>query len=512
MLLMMKKIINLTILLALLSICDSLKKFARFVRMEQALPVHQDIWRKGNRVNEHHQHKVVFAVKQRNVRQLESVLFELSDPRHESYGKHWSREKVANFTANLKATQEIQSFLIRHNITIRSTTLYGEYITAIAPVSCWEEILDTKFYEFHYLDHQNHTSNVNVRMQPKIARTLKYSLPASLAKYVTTVFNTIHFPAGEHIRSSSILVSQGSKNPHLLAGTTNPAFINSFYRINSNTGDSRASQSVYETNGLYFSPADLNQFQRQFNLPQQAVSNVIGGQSSDSVCKSNVELCAEPNIDLQYLMGISQVTPTTHWYVGDDSNEVDAFVKWITDVADSSNPPLVHSFSYTADEATVSASSYNQFNLEAMKLGVQGVTIVVASGDDGVAGNRARNDAGRCGYNPSFPATSPYVLTVGGTQGPESGSTEVALAGNTNGGVATSGGGFSTKFSAPSFQSSAISTYFSRVLSSSSQRPASGYSASGRGYPDVSLEALNYEFIVGGNLVQVKERSFNHLA
>ena len=51
---------------------------------------------------------------------------------------------------------------------------------------------------------------------------------------------------------------------------------------------------------------------------------------------------------------------------------------------------------------------------EATKLLLQGVTIVAASGDDGVANFQARYDASECSYNPAFPASHPLVLAVGG--------------------------------------------------------------------------------------------------
>ncbi len=44
------------------------------------------------------------------------------------------------------------------------------------------------------------------------------------------------------------------------------------------------------------------------------------------------------------------------------------------------------------------------------------VTLLSASGDDGVAGYKARGNTKMCGYWPQFPATSPYVTAVGGTQ------------------------------------------------------------------------------------------------
>ena len=45
-----------------------------------------------------------------------------------------------------------------------------------------------------------------------------------------------------------------------------------------------------------------------------------------------------------------------------------------------------------------------------MQLAALGVTILVASGDNGAPG-----DYGLCGYYAGYPATSPYVTAVGAT-------------------------------------------------------------------------------------------------
>merc|ERR1711988_640659 len=131
-------------------------------------------------------------------------------------------------------------------------------------------------------------------------------------------------------------------------------------------------------------------------------------------------------------------------------------------VAGTANPPLVHSISYGSIEPEVSSSVADTFNNEAMKLGAQGVTIFVSSGDDGVANFQARGDSANCGYTPSFPATSPYVTAVGATQGGINGGSEIVCSANT-GGTITSGGGFSGQFKAPSWQTSTISNYFPTV-------------------------------------------------
>ena len=61
------------------------------------------------------------------------------------------------------------------------------------------------------------------------------------------------------------------------------------------------------------------------------------------------------------------------------------------------------------------------FNIQAIKLGVMGTTILAASGDDGVI-----DFLNNCGYYPQFLASSPYVTAVDGTVGLESGNPEIA--------------------------------------------------------------------------------------
>jgi subtilase family serine protease len=67
----------------------------------------------------------------------------------------------------------------------------------------------------------------------------------------------------------------------------------------------------------------------------------------------------------------------------------------------------VHSISYGGIETEIPQAIGDSFNLEASKLGLQGVSILVSSGDDGVANFQARSNPKKCGYTPSLPASSP---------------------------------------------------------------------------------------------------------
>jgi tripeptidyl-peptidase-1 len=193
-------------------------------------------------------------------------------------------------------------------------------------------------------------------------------------------------------------------------------------------------------------------------------------------------------------------TPLTYWY---DSNQQTPFEDWIEQVARTSNPPLVNSISYGGIESSVPSSVTSAFDTEAMKLGVQGVTVFVSSGDDGVANFQARTSKAQCGYNPSYPASSPYVTAVGATQGGINGGAEVACSSKT-GGQITTGGGFSTKYDQPAYQKDAVAAYLS---SSAGQSAVSGYVASGRAYPDISMAGFNYEVVINGQSLGVSGTS-----
>lgn len=82
---------------------------------------------------------------------------------------------------------------------------------------------------------------------------------------------------------------------------------------------------------------------------------------------------------------------------------------------------------------------------------------------------------------PTFPSTCPYVTSVGATQGfaPEKA-------------INLTGGGFSNLFPTPDYQTSAISGFMGTLPSNFTGT----FNKTGRGYPDVSTQGLNFFSIV----------------
>ena len=70
----------------------------------------------------------------------------------------------------------------------------------------------------------------------------------------------------------------------------------------------------------------------------------------------------------------------------------------------------------------------------------------------------------------------------------------------------TTGGGFSNFYPQPTYQRSAVSGYFS-AAASAGQSPVAGYTAAGRGYPDISLAGYAYKVVIGGALYSISGTS-----
>jgi kumamolisin len=159
-----------------------------------------------------------------------------------------------------------------------------------------------------------------------------------------------------------------------------------------------------------------------------------------------------------------------------DQGFIDAIT---TAVHDTTNKPSVISISWGGPESSWAQTSITALDNACQSAGALGVTITVAAGDngssDGVSGG---------GNHVDFPASSPHVLACGGTELIGSGSTitsETVWNDGSQGGA--TGGGYSTVFPLPAWQTSA------------------GITGSGRGVPDVAGDAApesGYNILVDG--------------
>lgn len=325
---------------------------------------------KKNRAPADHHHEVIFAVQQQNLEELTRILHDISDPDSDNYGQHKSREMIEELTSNPASREIILNYLLNIGATVTAESIYGEYITAQAPITIWENLFDTEFFSFH------HTKEGTARVT-EVMRAERYSVPKDLHEHVASVFHTVQMPLAIWGRPQMEEIENytSSIQHHSVTGLVSPPLLNSYYGISNNIGSAKATQAVFETIGQTFSPKDLQEFQNYYGLPQQKVSTFIGGHVSDAVCVAKPETCMEANLDVQYMMAVCQNSPTTNWYTDENS-----FANWLLAVANNANPPSVISISYGASEEAVTRSELNAFNVQAIKLGAMGVTVLAASG------------------------------------------------------------------------------------------------------------------------------------
>jgi tripeptidyl-peptidase-1 len=162
----------------------------------------------------------------------------------------------------------------------------------------------------------------------------------------------------------------------------------------------------------------------------------------------------------------------------------------------------------------------NRTNIEFSKLGVLGVSLVVASGDSGCHGRTDEHCLlGKEEMHPDYPAACPFATSVGGTAlaHPQLTNTSAEPICAASGGRScaaglqgagaesvcekpiVSGGGFSSTSPQPAYQTGAVDAYLNG--STGAQMPnAKNFNAAGRGYPDVAALAPDYYIAVNGQI------------
>lgn len=160
-------------------------------------------------------------------------------------------------------------------------------------------------------------------------------------------------------------------------------------------------------------------------------------------------------------------------------------LEWTQIVLNMPNPPLVHEVSWGAGEsgcASYDITTVQSLNTNFQIMGLRGLTVLVASGDSGTSATTLCR-----AFDPTFPASSPYVTAVGGTYLDADSGVEI--------GWNSSGGGFSNVFPRPSYQDAAVLKYLNNTTSLPSP---SLFNASGRAIPDIAAFATNFLTVSSG--------------
>jgi tripeptidyl-peptidase-1 len=338
-------------------------------------------------------------------------------------------------------------------------------ITAKVTIETAERMLSAKYHQHH------HSSG------KEIVRVVDgYSLPEEAAAAVDFVSPTVHFP-GVHRPTTKL-----EESPNGMFNT--PTALRQLYNVNVEGKADGNKQAVTAFLEQGYSDSSLKQFWSSYcdgiNCGKGEVT-LIGDATTGHGTESM--------LDIETITGISGNVDSEFWgFAGrsPDNAENEPFMKWLAQMSSTGDDdiPKIFSSSYGEDENSWSLEAATRLNTEFQKAGARGISLLYAAGDEG-----ANCKSGK--FVPEGPGSSPYVTSVGGTQ-PASG--WPAPGGETA--VGLSSGGFSNYWDMPDWQKDAVAKYLTQDgLPEQSQR---GYNTSGRAYPDIAAQAMNFVVVDHG--------------
>jgi len=416
---------------------------------------------------------VIFALKLRNTRELEDILLEVSDPSNPTrYGQHLTHGEVEKLVSpHPSSIRAVSSWLESEGFGGRvGTTVSNGFMVANMTVAEAERLLNTRYatYQHDGLD------TLTIRAIPGAS----YDVPDHVAEHLDFVAPTVRFPVLKR-RSAHSSRPTPPLTPNNITLWVDPDFLHALYQVPEIDDNVPGNlQAVVSFIQQFYKPSDLDEFQNLFAKANKGrkILKQIGKNDP-----TNPGL--EATLDVQYLTGVATKVDTWVWYNG---NELTPFLSWLLEVSNTTDIPHLFSISYGDYENGVSRAYGERVNTELAKLGARGVSVMVASGDSGAGGNCTSSGE----FSPDFPATSPWITTVGGLEGGTAGATPT-------GEIADyiSGGGFSTFFPRPAYQDAAVEYY----LKNQPKLPASNlYNSSGRAYPDVACQSESFMIVVDG--------------
>eukprot|EP00928_Gymnodinium_smaydae_P096682 TRINITY_DN8589_c2_g1_i1.p1 TRINITY_DN8589_c2_g1~~TRINITY_DN8589_c2_g1_i1.p1 ORF type:complete len:576 (+),score=117.52 TRINITY_DN8589_c2_g1_i1:50-1777(+) len=393
--------------------------------------------------------------------ELERIFWEVSDPKHANYGKHRSLEEVTELLSVPQERVELvkgyfegagASVVVAPNMDVLKVSMRA---------AAAEAALNTTLSFFRHANSGKRILRTNTH----------YALPSHVAKEVSMVGDLLQFPhvrqrAQTNTAAKGIGTWPNACDAKGCDGLVTPAVLAQRYKLPTGVGQSAPgnSMSVAEYQGEYFTKKDLEDFGKSCHV-NVTVDKVIGGDEPDPG--------DEAELDIEYIKSVAPEVPLTVVYHDEYS-----LLDWVHEITGLQDPPLVHSVSYGNDEKQQPSVEF-MFNCNTgfMKAGVRGISILFASGDQGVCGRQGCGLIKHAPFHPDFPGDSPYITTVGGTDfaGSDIGE-ETAWS--------DSGGGFSNYFAIPEYQKSFVAAY--KASPDADLPPQELWNNSGRGYPDVA--------------------------
>ncbi|KAK2006244.1 hypothetical protein LZ32DRAFT_544410 [Colletotrichum eremochloae] len=436
---------------------------------------------------------LVFSVDEARADKAAEALVGVSDPRSPTFGHHWNARDVVDLLAPPKESiREVARWLTSAGVPRSSLRLSPDRgsLTVEVSVRDAESLFGAEFHQF-LSGKESHVASET------------YSLPHGISKHIDFVVPgpgpalNHHVPEFVSVRSLDGLRPRETRKIDCFKYMA-PDCLRQLYNF-----EDGADLKAHPENSLgFYTPSystwlaeDMDKFFADFAPhlvgKRPAMMRINGGYQQEDIKVPSFNM--EPNLDYQYSMAMADPVPVANIQVGDNTTAANlnvmlaAFNKDYCKMAldpefdpvspnstdcGTHQPPRVIGIAYAWNEAWYSDKYLHRQCLEYLKLGLQGVTVLTGSGDRGPADqlgycidpNTGNYTAEEGHFASVFPASCPWITTVGGTQFVPHNLTwaegakfpaETALDDN----ITTSGGGFSRLFSAPWYQAGMTHEY-----------------------------------------------------
>ncbi|KAG6211710.1 hypothetical protein E4U50_002108 [Claviceps purpurea] len=488
---------------------------------------------------------VRIALKQENIDQGMDLILKVSDPDSPDYGKHYTADQIINLFAPKQETIDaVKAWLVESGVPADSISLSKSrgWLMFNSPVNKLESLVKADYHVYeHVQSRSEHIGTEEYSLPAKVAGLVDFVMPGtSLTENnaFTSEIGTsdVAKPIKKKIRIATttekfIPLSQADKTDlsKKIHGTSacdkyiTPQCIKAIYKIPDATSASpNNSLGIFESLDDVYAQEDLDAFYKLTapNIPAGTGPELdfING----ATAPNRPEMAgAESSLDFQMAIPIIHPQNTTLYQVRSQGDvffamldaidgtfcrrDPDRVAHEMCDVYKSTN---VISISYAGVEADSTPKELSRQCNEFMKLGLLGISVIVSSGDVGVA-----NQEGYClgPHHDVFVATNPsncpYVTSVGSTtlpKGAKLGDPEIATT------QFSSSGGFSNMWPQPPWQANAVGNYLLRhnpnyfaynttgnVIPNNTQGI---YNRGGRAYPDISALGDNGVVVIRGKV------------
>ena len=391
--------------------------------------------------------KVTFALKPADGEALEKTLLSISDPHHSRFRQYLSHDGVKQLVKPVDGANDAVLSWVKKHLGEPSSSVF---------ISKHEEFMHVATT----LQKARSAFAINKDDLTASKKSGTTIVPISLTPYVYAIFGVFDTQPQSSRRAKFNVTGQ------FKGIDITPQILYKQYNMGpSDVGgkSDKNSQGVAAFEDAEFKQTDVDAFQKYYKLPSVKI-NVVGPNSGG--------FFGEAGLDTQYITASGRGVKS--FFI---SREEFNMLSWCEEVLNMTQIPNVLSISWGGGESQYPIAHQVSGNKCFQKLGVLGISVFAASGDDGTG----KQGFWKCKkFDPTWPASSPWVTAVGATY--------INSSYGENG-WDYSGGGFSCNFDRPSYQTRAIENY----LNNTRNLPDSSlYCRNGRATPDIAAVGTNY--------------------